>query len=137
MGGHEKAPIPASRPLSGNLSAAGRQMRRSRSMKALKAFHEKRESRREERLRREEAAAPMLYPAPELPDAPVENVRFSTRIRNALSAAGMKTIGEAREASDDRPRSLRTLATARSPIFLKTPGLPSTDGVRPLGKKPA
>jgi hypothetical protein len=106
-------------------------------MKALKAFHEKRESRREERLRREEAAAPMLYPAPELPDAPVENVRFSTRIRNALSAAGMKTIGEARETSDDRLRSLRTLATARSPIFLKTLGLPSTDGVRPLGKKPA
>jgi hypothetical protein len=36
MGGHEKAPIPASRPLSGNLSAAGRQKRRSRSMKALR-----------------------------------------------------------------------------------------------------
>jgi DNA-directed RNA polymerase alpha subunit len=104
---------------------------------AQKAFHEKRESRPEERLRREEAAASMLYPAPELPDAPVANVRFSTRIRNALSAAGMKTIGEARETSDDRLLSLRTLATARLLIFLKTLGLPSTDGVRPLGKEPA
>ena len=37
----------------------------------------------------------MLYPAPELPDdTPVENVRFATRIRNALNVGGMKTIGE-------------------------------------------
>jgi hypothetical protein len=35
----------------------------------------------------------MLYPATELPDdTPVEYVRFATRIRNALNAAGMKTI---------------------------------------------
>jgi hypothetical protein len=48
----------------------------------------------------------MLYPAPELPDdTPVENVRFSTRIRNAFNAAGMKTIGEVRETSDDMPLS--------------------------------
>jgi DNA-directed RNA polymerase alpha subunit len=63
----------------------------------------------------------MLYPAPELPDdTPIENVRFSTRIRNAVTAAGWKTVGEIREASD------ATLL-----------GLPSCDGVRPLGKKPA
>ena len=53
---------------------------------ALKAFHENRERLRGERLRREEAAGPMLYPAPELPDdTSVENVRFATRIRNALN----------------------------------------------------
>jgi len=44
---------------------------------------------------------PMLYPAPELPDdTPIDNVRFSTRIRNAVTAAGWKTVGEIREASD-------------------------------------
>jgi DNA-directed RNA polymerase alpha subunit len=29
----------------------------------------------------------------------IENVRFSNRIRNALNAAGVKTIGDIREAS--------------------------------------
>src|SRR5260370_21622418 len=38
---------------------------------------------------------------PELPDdTSVENVRFATRIRNALNVGGLKTIGEVREASD-------------------------------------
>jgi DNA-directed RNA polymerase alpha subunit len=42
-----------------------------------------------------------LYPTPELPDdTRIDDVRFSTRIRNALSSAGLKTVGEAREASD-------------------------------------
>ena len=62
---------------------------------------------REERLAREAAAVPMLYPAPELPDATlIQNVRFSTRIRKALNAEGMKTIGEIREASDAELLSL-------------------------------
>src|SRR6202043_2863127 len=104
MGGHEKSTDPG-------LSAAERKSLRSREAEeaiaehesAQKAFHENRERLREERLRREKAAGPMLYPAPELPDdTPVENVRFATRIRNALNAAGMKTIGEVRETSDDR-----------------------------------
>ena len=43
----------------------------------------------------------MLYPAPELPDnTPIDNVRFSTRIQNALIAAGWLTVAEIREASD-------------------------------------
>ena len=42
-----------------------------------------------------------LYPTPELPDdTPLECVRFSTRIRNALEFGGLKTVGEARTASD-------------------------------------
>jgi hypothetical protein len=46
-------------------------------------------------LAREAAAGPMLYPAPEIPDdTPIENVRFSTRVRNALTTAGVKTLGE-------------------------------------------
>jgi hypothetical protein len=71
MGGHEKNTDPG-------LSTAERKSLGSREAEeaiaehesAQKAFHENRESLREERLRREEAAAPMLYPAPELPDAP-------------------------------------------------------------------
>lgn len=93
------------------LSAAERKAQRSREAqeaiadleKAQGAFHENRERLRKERLRREEAAGPMLYPVPELPDDTlIEQVRFSTAIRNALNAAGMKTIGEVREMSDDR-----------------------------------
>ena len=80
---------------------------------AKKAFHENRQRLREERFQREAAAGPILYPAPELPDDTlVENVRFVTRIRNALNAAGMKTIGEVRETSDDTLLSLPDLGRA-------------------------
>jgi hypothetical protein len=81
------------------LSAAKRKELRGREAKeavadheaAQQAFHENRERLREERLAREAAAGPMLYPAPELPDdTPIENVRFSTRIRNAVTAVGWK-----------------------------------------------
>ena len=42
----------------------------------------------------------MLDPAPELPDnTPNDKVRFSSRIRNAILAAGWNTVGEIREAS--------------------------------------
>ena len=65
---------------------------------------------RKARLERETAAAPMLYPTSELPDhTPVENIRFSTRIRNALTAGGFKTAGEIREASDATLLSLQDL----------------------------
>src|SRR5258707_15423514 len=98
------------------LSAAERKTLRSREAEeaiaehesAQKAFHENRERLREERLGREEAAGPMLYPAPELPDeTSLENVRLVTRIRNALNVAGMKTIGEGSGASDAALLSLR------------------------------
>ena len=68
---------------------------------AQKAFSTNRERLKAERLAREAVTGPMLYPAPELPDdTPIDNVRFSTRIRTALAAAGWKTVGEIREASD-------------------------------------
>ena len=50
----------------------------------------------------------MLDPTPELPDdTPISDVKLPTRIRNALTAAGMKTIGEVREASDATLLSLQ------------------------------
>jgi DNA-directed RNA polymerase alpha subunit len=77
---------------------------------AQRAFQKNRERLRKARLAREAAAGPMLYPAPELADnTPIESVRFSTRIRNALNAAGMKTIGEIREVPDATLLSLPDL----------------------------
>jgi len=89
-------------------------------------------------LAREAAAGPMLYPAPELPeDTPIESVRFSTRIRNAVTAVGWKTVGEIREASDATLLGLPDLGPGPVTSLRETLGLPSCDGVRPLGKKPA
>ena len=99
---------------------------------AQKAFNENRERLRQERLRREAAAGPMLYPAPELPDdTPIQNVRFSTRIRNALNAAGMRTIGDVREVSDAALLSLPDFGSGSLSYLREALGLPSTDGVRP------
>jgi DNA-directed RNA polymerase alpha subunit len=86
-------------------------------------LHANRERLREARLAREAVAGPMLYPAPELPDVTlIENVRFSTRIRNALNAAGMKMIGEVRETSDDTLLSLPDLGPGSVAHFRKTLG---------------
>jgi len=92
----------------GLTNAERKSLRQSEAQEAMsdhddaeKAFHENRERLRKARLAREAAAGPMLYPAPGLPDETlIENVRFSTRIANALSAAGLKAIGEVRQASD-------------------------------------
>jgi DNA-directed RNA polymerase alpha subunit len=105
---------------------------------AQQALHGNLERLREERLAREAVAELMQYPAPELPDdTPIENVRFPTRIRNALNAAGMKTIGEIRETSDATLLSLQNCGQSTVAHLRETLGLPSTDGVRPMGKKPA
>ena len=125
------------------LSAAERKELRSREAKeavadheeAQQAFHANRERLRAERLAREAVAGPMLYPAPELPDdTPIENVRFSTRVRNALTTAGVKTVGEIREASDAMLLSLQDLGKGSVAHLRETLGLPSTDGLRPFGQ---
>ena len=78
----------------------------------------------------------MLDPTPELPDdTPIENVRISTRVRNALTTAGVKTVGEIREASDAMLLSLQDLGKGSVAHLRETLGLPSTDGVRPFGQK--
>ena len=127
------------------LSAAERKSLRNREARkaiadheeAQRALHGNLERLREERLAREAAAGPMLYPAPELPDdTPIENVRFPTRILNALNAAGMKTIGEVRETSDDNLLCLQDIGPGSIAYLREALGLPSTAGVRPLGKKP-
>ena len=99
---------------------------------AEEAFSDNCERLRAERLAREAAEGPMLYPAPELPDdTPIPKVRFSTRIRNALTAAGLKTVGEIREASDVTLLGLQDLGKGSVSHLRVSLGLPSTDGVRP------
>jgi len=81
---------------------------------------------------------PMVAPTPELPDdTPIERVIFSTRIQNALQAAGLKTVGEVREISDDTLISLPDFGKGSLSELREKLGLPSTDGVRPVSKKPA
>jgi DNA-directed RNA polymerase alpha subunit len=78
-----------------------------------------------------------LEPTPELPDdTPIREVGFPTRTKNALFAAGLKTVGEVREMSDEALLSLPNFGKASVAHLRETLGLPSADGVRPSGKKP-
>jgi DNA-directed RNA polymerase alpha subunit len=139
MSGKEKSTDPG-------LSAAERKELRDREAQeaiaehedAQKAFHENRERLRGERLAREAAEGPMVAPTPELPDdTPIERVLFSTRIQNALRAADLKTVGEVREVSDETLISLPDFGKGSLSDLREKLGLPSTDGVRPVSKKPA
>jgi DNA-directed RNA polymerase alpha subunit len=103
---------------------------------AQKAFSTNRERLKAEWLAREAVTGPMFNPAPELPDdTPIDNVRFSTRIRTAVAAAGWKTVGEIREASDATLLSLQDLGKGSVAHLRETLGLPSEAGVRPHGPK--
>ena len=77
-----------------------------------------------------------LEPTPELPDdTPIREVRFPTRINNALFAAGLKTVGEVRDTSDKALLALPDFGKTSVTYLRETLGLPSCDGVRP-SKKP-
>jgi DNA-directed RNA polymerase alpha subunit len=79
----------------------------------------------------------MLDPIPELPDnTPISDVEFPARIRQVLSAAGLHMVGEVREVSDEVLLTLPDFGKASISHLRETLGLPSADGVRPLGKKP-
>jgi DNA-directed RNA polymerase alpha subunit len=104
---------------------------------AEKAFHGNRERLREARLAREAEAGPMLYPAPGLPDeTPINNVRFSARIANALNAAGVKTVGEIRQAPDATLLSFQDLGASSIARLRETLGPAPSRTVKPQGKKP-
>jgi hypothetical protein len=52
----------------------------------------------------------MLDPTPELPDDTlVSRVQFPSRIQNVLAGAGLRTVGEVREASNEMLLSLPDL----------------------------
>jgi DNA-directed RNA polymerase alpha subunit len=78
-----------------------------------------------------------LEPTPELPDdMAIRDVRFPTRIKEALFAAGIKTVGEVREMSDEALLALPNFGPVSVAHLRDTLGLASTAGVRPSGKKP-
>ena len=80
----------------------------------------------------------LLDPTPELPDdTPITDVELPTRIRNVLAAEGLKTVGEVRETADETLLSFHDMGIGSVAHLRETLGLPSCDGVRPLGKKPA
>ncbi len=80
----------------------------------------------------------LLDPTPELPDdTQLDNVDLPARIRNVLAAAGLETVGEVRETSDEILLSFQDLGKASVAHLRETLGLPSTDGVRPSGEKPS
>jgi DNA-directed RNA polymerase alpha subunit len=72
----------------------------------------------------------LLDPTPGLPnDTLIERVRLSTRIQNVLVAAGLKTVGEVREISDDTLLSFQNFGKGSVAFLRETLGLPSCDGV--------
>jgi DNA-directed RNA polymerase alpha subunit len=74
-----------------------------------------------------------LAPTPELPDdTPIERVRFPTRIRNVLDVAGLRTVGDVREISDDTLLGFQDIGKGSVAYLRETLGLPSCDGVRPV-----
>jgi DNA-directed RNA polymerase alpha subunit len=79
----------------------------------------------------------MHDPTPEMPDETlISRVQFSTRILNVLTGAGLRTVGEVREATDKMLLSLPDLGPASVAHIRETLGLPSCDGVRPtIGPK--
>jgi hypothetical protein len=79
----------------------------------------------------------LLDPTPELPDdVLISRVQFPTRIQKALAASGLKTVGEIRDSSNETLLNLRALGLGSVSFLRETLGLPSSDGVRPLGKEP-
>jgi Bacterial RNA polymerase, alpha chain C terminal domain len=73
-----------------------------------------------------------LNPTPGLPDDTlISDVEFPAHIRKALTAAGLKTVGELRETSDDILLSSQDLGRASVARLREKLGLRSTDGVRP------
>jgi len=53
-----------------------------------------------------------------------------TRIRNALTQAGLRSVGEVRETSDNILLSFQDLGNGSVAYLRQTLGLPSCDGVR-------
>jgi DNA-directed RNA polymerase alpha subunit len=78
-----------------------------------------------------------LDPTPGLPDdKPISDVELPARIRNALAAAGIETVGEVRETADETLLSFQDLGKSSVAHIRETLGSPTIDGVRPSDKKP-
>jgi DNA-directed RNA polymerase alpha subunit len=78
-----------------------------------------------------------LIPMPELPDdTPIERVRLPARIRKVLDLAGLKTVGDVREISDDTLLGFQDFGKGSVALLRESLGLPSCDGVRADSRGP-
>jgi hypothetical protein len=73
----------------------------------------------------------MIDPAPELPDdTPIADVELPPKVGEALTAAGLRTLGEVREAPDEKIGQIQDIGESSVALLRKTLGLPSSLGVR-------
>ena len=70
-----------------------------------------------------------------LDDTPIYQVNFPRRILNAFSYAGLKTVGDVRDAPESMLLSFPDMGPKSVAHLRETLGLPSSDGVRPVGPK--
>ena len=72
----------------------------------------------------------MIDPSPELPDdTSIANVELPPKVRQALTAAGLRTVGDVREAPDTKILQIQDLGESSLALLRKTLGLPSSLGV--------
>jgi hypothetical protein len=73
----------------------------------------------------------MIDPSPELPDDMlIANVELPPKVRQALNSAGLRTVGEVREAPDAKILQIQDIGESSLALLRKTLGLPSSLGVR-------
>jgi len=73
----------------------------------------------------------MIVPSPELPDdLPIASVELPPKVQQALTAAGLRTVGDVREVPDERILQIQDLGESSLALLRKTLGLPSSLGVR-------
>jgi hypothetical protein len=73
----------------------------------------------------------MIDPSPELPDeSSIANVELPPKVQQALIGAGLRTVGDVREASDAIILQIHDLGESSLALLRKTLGLPSSMGVR-------
>jgi DNA-directed RNA polymerase alpha subunit len=73
----------------------------------------------------------MIDPSPELPDdIPIASVELPAKVRQALIAAGLRTIGKIRETSDTEILQIQHLEESSLSFLRDTLRLPSSMGVR-------
>ena len=73
----------------------------------------------------------MIDPSPELPDdMPIADLELPPKMREALTATGLRTVGEVREAPDVKILLIQDLGESSLALLRKTLGLPSSLGVR-------
>jgi hypothetical protein len=73
----------------------------------------------------------MIVPSPELPDdLPIASVELLPTVQQALTAAGLRMVGDVREAPDTKILQIQDLGESSLALLRKTLGLPSSLGVR-------